>query len=314
MRQHIAALAAGLMVAVGAIVGGAGCSLDLGDAPFRCACPTCKPRCPDGYECKNSYCVKEGTCPSTVPGCGSGDDCGNGTCETARGETCTSCPKDCGACPKNCGNGSCDADETCQNCPQDCTCGDCGDGTCESGETCSSCPKDCGQCTCGNGTCDPGENPTSCPQDCGSGPCTNDTTKCDGKDKIKVCENQAWKTYSCSKICSDVGCQSSPGCAYSAESGRDVCSCDACAPFGGLCGDQQLCDPGLFCGVFGTASVGFCTKYCTSLGTICPGAPAGSTAECVLELSGKYVCGFLCNPGNCPSGMTCDYTEGLCKP
>lgn len=52
----------------------AGCTLDLGDAPFRCNKGS--PRCPDEYECiltsggHPGYCVKFGTCPATLPECG----------------------------------------------------------------------------------------------------------------------------------------------------------------------------------------------------------------------------------------------------
>ncbi len=60
-----AAVAVALLCAAGAT----GCGdLDLGDAPFRCN--EGKPKCPEGYECKNGVCVREGPCPwPAVPSC-----------------------------------------------------------------------------------------------------------------------------------------------------------------------------------------------------------------------------------------------------
>ncbi len=89
-----AALAGAALVA-----GAAGCSPDLGEAPFLCAAGT--PLCPEGYQCvagadKRSYCVKEGTCPATVPGCVKDTTpgvCGNGRCEWDESER--FCPQDC---------------------------------------------------------------------------------------------------------------------------------------------------------------------------------------------------------------------------
>jgi hypothetical protein len=106
----------------------------------------------------------------------------------------------------------------------------------------------------------------------------------------------------------------SGGCEYSAASGKDVCTCGKYVTFGGVCDDKAKCDPTLFCGVFGTATKGFCTKYCTNPNGKCTGAPSGTSATCTLQVSGKDACGFDCDYGNCPTGLKCDFLSGLCKP
>jgi hypothetical protein len=294
------------------------CALELGDAPFYC-CAKCNPQCPDGYECKANYCVKEGECPETVPGCKSGGNCGNNACDN--GETCATCAADCGKCNNVCGNNSCEPGEDCNSCLQDCgPCGACNNnGKCEAGENPTNCPADCGGAVCNNnGKCEAGENPTNCPKDCPGGGCTNNATQCLDKDNLKYCENSAWKQGTCDSLCKQGGFAYTVGCEKDPSTSKDICSCGNYGKFGEMCDDKVKCDTaaGMFCGTFDQAKVGFCSKNCITAGSKCIGAPLGSTAECVLDMGGgKFACGFICDLfTTCPTGMTCDSVNQLCKP
>jgi len=287
-----------------------GC-MDLGDVPFYC-CKDCDPQCPGGYECKGNYCVRKGSCPDVVPECKNTNKCGNGTCDA--GEDKTSCPADCGG---TCGDGKCEPSESCTSCPDDCgKCpASCGNGTCDADETAQSCPQDCGGPSCGNGTCEAGEDQTSCPADCGGGGCTQDQTQCVGTDSLKYCDKDAWKTETCDALCKAGQFDYATGCEFAQDKQKDVCMCGDFGSFGSLCDEKQKCDPSLFCGQFDTAKPGFCSKNCTVSGANCPGAPPGTTASCVLEVSGQLACGFTCDfLSSCPSGMSCDMISQLCKP
>lgn len=79
----------GILLAAGAVAL-SGCALDLGHTPFHCN-KGGNPVCPDGYECQQNCCVKEGEEPP--PSCLQGGTCGNGKCDP--GETNASCAKDC---------------------------------------------------------------------------------------------------------------------------------------------------------------------------------------------------------------------------
>lgn len=68
MSSRISPVAALALVISAAVTG---CSLELGEIPFLCNRGS--PRCPDGYECVDNHCVKEGTCPKSLPQCASGD-------------------------------------------------------------------------------------------------------------------------------------------------------------------------------------------------------------------------------------------------
>ncbi len=315
-----------------------GCSIELGESPFECNDGT--PECPSGYECmasdllKRKYCVKAGACPAFIPECVPNATCGDNKCEA--GENTQSCPGDCP--PENCGNDVCDADETYANCPFDCKvatgCGNgvcdpgedpgtcssdctptCGNKSCDPGETSQQCPGDCPPTTsCPNGTCDSGETNATCPQDCPPATCTGDESECDGTDSLKSCEGGVWNTESCESLCLAASFEYSMGCEYSSTKYKDVCKCGTYVKFGGVCDDLQQCDPALFCGIFGTDGTGFCTKYCTNLGGTCSGAPSGSTALCDLPIGSETACGFFCSPGTCPTGLTCEYSSGICKP
>jgi len=314
-----------------------GCSLDLGDVPFYCN-KGGNPECPDGYKCmqgtgETHYCVKKGSCPDYVPECSGSSTCGNKVCDS--GETTESCPSDCPA--QTCGDGTCGLGETATGCPADChisTCGNktcdagedtstcptdckavCGNKTCEVGENGSSCPADCGGSGCGNGTCDSGETATSCPADCSS--CKSGETKCEAStSNLSECVNGVWQTQTCEAICKKDGYDYAAGCEYSSTYKKYVCKCNKGGAFGAPCDSKALCATGLICGFF-DASKGFCTKYCTTPDAVCSGAPSGTTASCILEFSGgKYACGFDCSSysAKCPTGLTCDSSDDLCKP
>ncbi len=59
----------------------------------------------------------------------------------------------------------------------------------------------------------------------------------------------------------------------------------------------------------GTAK-SFCTMSCTNPGGLCPNAPVGTMAGCILTTdNAEYFCGFLCKldtqTWNCPATLTC---------
>jgi hypothetical protein len=295
-----------------------GCNVDLGEVPFYC-CQDCNPKCPDGYECKGNFCVKNGSCPDFVPGCKTAVVCNNnGTCDA--GEDQSNCPADCTTTTGSCGDGKCEPSESCTSCEADCgKCpNNCGNGTCDAGETPQSCPADCGgtQPQCGNGKCETGETAASCPADCKSATCTQDETKCDGTDKIQFCDQGAWTTETCETVCTNGGQYDySAGCEYSSDKMKDLCLCGTYGNLGDLCNEKLKCDPTLFCGSFDATKPGFCTKNCTVPDSTCYGGPSGTTAKCILQVQGQYACGFTCYSSlSCPSGMTCDTINGLCKP
>jgi hypothetical protein len=215
-------------------------------------------------------------------------------------------------------DGTCDPGEDQKSCPKDCPGGYCGDGTCQpSSETCEICETDCGKCPtkCGNGKCEPGETAASCPADCTGWICAPGQTQCDGKDKIRFCDQGAWKTEACKDLCQSAGYDYSAGCEFSADKQKDHCLCGKYGAFGDLCSEKLKCAPALFCGAFDQNKSGFCTKKCNSPDAACSGAPAGTTAKCILQVQGGYVCGFTCGSGlACPAGMSCDAIDKLCKP
>ena len=295
----------------------AGCSLDLGEAPFRCcAGKDCRPKCPDGYYCKSDYCVKEGSCPDFVPGCEAAVGCNrNGSCDP--GENDKNCPEDCFI-EADCGNGTCDAGETPQSCPADCAPGaDCGNGTCDAGETPQSCPADCAPgADCGNGTCDAGETPQSCPADCQASECAADETQCVGASSVRYCEKGSWKTGTCDALCKEGPYDYSVGCEQDETTKKDLCICGVFGTLGSLCSDVAPCAPDHICGQFDPAKPGFCTKLCTTAEAVCSGSPSGTQARCILKMtSGSLACGFSCaGAANCPQGLACDALDQLCKP
>lgn len=300
-------------------------------------CKSCVDDC-GACECGNDRCdvgEDENNCPED---CAEGPRCGNGACE--QGETESNCPLDCAV--SKCGNGQCDAGETEITCPDDCkteTCGNgqcdvgennsscpqdcppqplCGDGRCESPETAQSCPQDCQTSDCGNGTCEPGETTSSCPQDCGS-PCpVNDATRCLNTSSIEYCDQGTWVTFDCVDVCAP---GTSRGCGYSADSQRDVCSCDmAVANYGEACGTAIVttCQSDQMCVVFDTDVIGFCTQTCTGLTTDCAGDPPGTYSECSDATVGSdTICLFYCDMLTlCPTDLYCTdaILGGVCIP
>jgi hypothetical protein len=285
----------------------AGCSPNLGDAPFKCSGAG---QCPDGYECNAArVCVRQGTCPTGVPGCAAGPAvCGDGRCSDD--ESCKTCDKDCGAC----------------------TGAYCGDKACAGKETCETCAKDCGQCCTGDGCGgasegglpDLGPEPDARPpRDQGPQPdqpglpdCTENDTKCDNKDTLRYCETGKWTVEACEALCKANGADYAVDCRILTQTGKDGCLCGKYAAFGEQCTDEVLCGTGLFCGAFSaSATKGFCTKNCSNPGGQCTGAPPGTEATCSLEVGGQNVCAFICEDfyTDCPQPMVCDF-DYVCKP
>ena len=82
VRRGVLYLALGLLAA-----GFCGCGLDLGDAPFKCN--KGNPKCPDGYECKNDFCMREGVCLHKLdPSCPLPPDGGTTQPQPPRGKFC----------------------------------------------------------------------------------------------------------------------------------------------------------------------------------------------------------------------------------
>ena len=89
--------------------------------------------------------------------------------------------------------------------------------------------------------------------------------------------------------------------------------------FGGKCvkdstNPAEMCVSGILCLLTATTH-GFCTKRCTA-DTDCPQTPTAG-ATCAIQLQDQTkVCGWGCGqPGQtCPTGMTCNTTQGICVP
>lgn len=243
------------------------------------------------YYCINGQATKmEQPCPPASSYCASsngqaycvqitppGTTCDNDrTCESSKGESCSTCPSDCGTCGGS-GGGSggggyiatCNHDgacrntggnlETCYNCPSDCgTCeisGDdgnayhsvCGDNICGYDETCQSCKKDClGLCASPNG---PGIYSTNYPA---GEPCTTS----DQTDYYDSSGNQHWYAH---PACNDNGltvemcvngkivagpCEREPGdpsrkCYFTSDGRNTYCSTDPGATSGKPVGDGE---------------------------------------------------------------------------
>lgn len=85
--------------------------------------------------------------------------------------------------------------------------------------------------------------------------------------------------------------------------------------YGTVCGGStgKGCLTGLLCATFVSGQPGFCTRYCSKDSDCSSGAPPGVDEGCNLLAGSKKLCGFECDPGNCPTGLTCDKVEDLCK-
>ncbi len=270
-----------------ACVVGAGCTLDLGEVPFKCN--TGSPKCPKGYTChQNTYCLKEGFCPEHISGCDKRDA---GIQKDGPGK------KDGPATQKD-GPGKKDGPWVPPDGPI--------------------LPPDSGP-VCGNNKCEPPwETSSNCPQDCGSTGCTSSSpAQCIGTKSLKYCNNGQWKTDTCQNLCVTGGYGYADSCKV--VSGQSVCLCGG--GFGDPCNNTtKKCASSLICVNFNSnPNLGFCTKECYTAYSICTGAPTGTYAECSLSVSTptgtKKICGFICSYSQkCPAGLTCDYSSMLCKP
>jgi hypothetical protein len=182
--------------------------------------------CCDGNLCNSGFmCGSQGTCTPA-------NTCGNGVCESARGETCTTCPADCG-CPMQqtcvagacqacgaaagelcCGQGVCGTGLECSN--GHCALA-CGNGACESnsGETCSTCAADCAcnaSSLCANGRCAAcGDQGEPC---CANQTCRNGDT-CEGGKCVQTCGDGACDAAigeNCSTCARDCACATGQSC------------------------------------------------------------------------------------------------------
>jgi hypothetical protein len=161
------------------------------------------------YKCLDSQvanCCTPGT-PST---------CGDGTCDTAAGETSTSCASDCGA-STWCGDGFCNGTENSSTCLSDCPVTPyCGDGSCNNGENNASCPGDCPSvgAYCGDGFCNGSDTCSNCSADCGACPYCGDGS-CAGSE---TCSSCALDCSSCDEpFCGDFSCDAFESCSTCAS-------------------------------------------------------------------------------------------------
>lgn len=122
---------------------------------------------------------------------------------------------------------------------------------------------------------------------------------------------------------SNAHCQQSSACT---TEGRCVQMGGTCVPqgtkvatFGDICSKPADCIPNLLCITVGNRTRGHCSKTCTT--AICPGAPAGSMALCILTSStdkNTNYCAFVCQykdsggtirKATCPSYQSCSVSE-----
>ncbi len=292
---------------LGLVVTTAGCSPDLGVAPFKCNVGS--PQCPEGYECNaGNICVKEGTCPSEVPGCQTSSSCGDGRCNAQEGETCQTCEKDCGKCQPGCGDGECTApQEDCGTCPADCgACPPvCGDDNCELPETQATCPQDCSSTHCGNGKCETGETVSNCPADCKAQPVCGDG-KCELPETVSNCPADC----KAQPVCGDGKCElpeTSATCPQDCQ--------PSCPTPDTKCKDADTLE---YCEQ-GTWKTAACTAICTSGNyDYTSGCRFSSQSNKDVCICGKYSAfGEVCSAETkCQAGLLCvslgSATKGFC--
>ena len=192
-----------------------------------------------------STCTKSCTIDTVV-----GPYCGDGTCDTADGETKTSCPADCSGCGngivdsgEQCDNGSANTDTpcatpaysnpptTCSTCTTSCTLDTvvgpyCGDGTCNGPETATSCPSDCTGC--GNGIVDSGEQ------------CDNGAANTDTPCTVTTYSNPPTTCTTCTTMCK-LSTVVGPYCGDGVKNGTEQCdgtdgtTCPTSGQTGAIC-------------------------------------------------------------------------------
>ena len=165
------------------------------------------------------------------------------------------------------------------------------------------------------------DKPVVPPKDKGDPSCVPGATTCADSNTLRFCDNNGtWKTASCATQCKLGGFDYGDTCSYQATKAKHECDCFKYVGFGGLCTKAAQCPPATpLCAGFGSSAAGFCTVQCYNYQGVCPtSGPAGSLARCLHPLqttSGTiFVCGFDCSLANCPSGLSCDYIQGYCRP
>ncbi|MFH1130597.1 MAG: hypothetical protein V1754_04635 [Pseudomonadota bacterium] len=148
------------------------------------------------------------------------------------------------------------------------------------------------------------------------------TTEAQGLfNAFMTCANTA-VTGDCAADCTDQSSQECQDCVL----GTCGAELDACQGVeenlgegaGDACDNENPCNSGMECLIFTGDEIGFCSAECNNRGGECGGAPAGTLAACVIQVTGGpsgdyFACGFLCEVQgqkyDCPSTMVCGTEE-----
>jgi hypothetical protein len=167
-------------------------------------------------------------------------------------------------------------------------------------------------CGCGAGMVCSGGSCVCDPKTC-TGCCTSDGKSCKTGQDNAACGTAGGTCSICSTsdTCKTASCATGV-CVISPKPGS-VYPCPGA--YGTLCGGTTgvTCYSPLTCVTFTSGAKGFCSKTCTGSGSTCTGAPSGMSAECNLSAGSQWYCGFICYPGLCPTGLSCDYSDSICK-
>lgn len=166
------------------------------------------------------------------------------------------------------------------------------------------------------GPCGPGMK-------CGSAGCVCDPATCSGccdhlgncqpGTAIGLCGSGG---VSCTVCTTSVACMIASCTSGTCATQKNPAATYPCpGSYGTVCGGSTglTCLTGLVCATFVSGQSGFCTRYCTSDSNCSAGAPPSVDEGCNLLAGSQKLCGFYCAPGSCPTGLSCDFGQGLCK-
>lgn len=166
------------------------------------------------------------------------------------------------------------------------------------------------------GACGPGMKcgPTGCvcdPVNC-TGCCDAATDTCQPGTTNALCGASGATCAPCAATsCTIANCSTGTCVTFANPAGAYPCP----GSYGTVCGGSTgvTCLAGLSCATFVSGQQGFCTRTCTKDSNCTAGAPPNVDEGCNLLAGSQKLCGFYCSPGSCPTGLSCDYSESLCK-